>query len=158
MGTGFATGVHLPGFRLVRGVEVVAICSASRDRAHGAAARFGIPRATDDYRELVGRDDVDLVDVCTPTRSHYDITIAAIEAGKHVLCEKPVAMTAAEAAEMADRAEAAGVVNAVNHEMRYAPARRHLRRLVDDGFLGDVRFVDASVLVDYAVNPRMEPH
>ena len=163
IGTGFGTRVHMPAMRADPHIEVVAICSAQRSRAQAAAEKWGIPWATDDYRELIRRDDVDLVSVCTPPDSHAEMTIAALEAGKHVLCEKPLALDAGEARAMEHAAETAravrpDLVDAVHHEMRYFPYRRVLRDLVQDGALGALRYVLASALVDYGVNPAMEPY
>ncbi|MET0145995.1 MAG: Gfo/Idh/MocA family oxidoreductase [Ilumatobacteraceae bacterium] len=158
IGTAFGVGVHLPGYRLVPGIEVVAICSAQLSRAAAAAEQHGIPSFTDDYATMVQRDDIDLVDVCTPADSHHPITLAAIAAGKAVLCEKPLASDAAQAVDMVDAAASSGVVNAVTHEFRYMPVRRHIRQLVRDGYVGDIHFVNASVFADYALNPSMEPH
>src|SRR5262249_37692520 len=89
IGTGFGTRVHMPAMRADPNIEVVAICSAQRSRAQQAAEEWGVPGVAGDYRELIARDDVEMVDVCTPPDSHAEITVAALEAGKHVLCEKP---------------------------------------------------------------------
>jgi predicted dehydrogenase len=159
VGTGFGTRVHLPGFAALGGdVEVTAVCSARRARAADIADRLGIPLATDDYRELVASPYVDLVDICTPPDSHRDIAIAAIEAGKHVLCEKPMALDTAQAQEMTGRARDAGVVHAVNHEMRLTPAWRYLRELVRDGYLGTLRFVSVTVHAPHGTDPSREPY
>jgi predicted dehydrogenase len=163
IGTGFGTRVHMPAMRANADIEVVAICSAQRARAVAAAEQWGIEFATDDYRELIAQDDVEVVDVCTPPDSHAELTIAALEAGKHVVCEKPLALDAKEAKAMARAAEAARalhphLIDAVHHEMRYVPFRRVLRDLVSTGYLGEVRYVVQTVPVDYGVNPGMEPH
>jgi len=163
IGTGFGTRVHLPAMRADPHIEVVGICSAQQTRAEAAAAEWGVGFATDDYKELIAHPDVELVDVCTPPDSHAAMTIAALEAGKHVLCEKPLAMDAAEAEAMAAAAEAAraanpSIVDAVHHEMRYFPHRRLLRDLVRSGFVGQLRYVLQSTMVDYGVNPGMEPY
>src|SRR5207302_1106951 len=163
IGTGFGTRVHMPAMRADSGIEVVAICSAQRARAEAAAKEWGIPFATDDYRELIDRDAVELVDVCTPPESHAEMTIAALQAGKHVLCEKPLALSLAEATAMEQASAAARsarpqLVDAVHHEQRYLPFRRLLRDVVSSGFLGQLRYVLASTIVDFGVNPRMEPY
>jgi predicted dehydrogenase len=159
VGTGFGTRVHLPGYAAMPDeVAVVAVCSAKRSRAEETASRFGIPHATDDYRELVTSPEVDLVDICTPPDSHHEIALAAIAAGKHVLCEKPMALDTAQAVEMTERAQAAGVVHAVNHEMRLTPAWRYLRELVRDGYLGQLRFVSVSAQAAHGTDPTQEPY
>ena len=163
IGTGFGTRVHMPAMRADSHIDVVAICSAHRARAEAAAKEWGIGFATDDYRELIARDDVEVVNVCTPPDSHAEMTIAALQAGKHVVCEKPLALDVAEAQAMAAAAETTRaknpqLVDAVHHEMRYLPFRRVLRDLVGNGFIGEVRYVIQTVAVDYGVNPGMEPY
>ena len=161
VGTGFGTRVHVPAFARCPGVELVSICSARLDRAKEAAERFDVPSFTDDFRELIDRDDVDLVDVCTPPDSHLEISLAALDAGRHVLCEKPLALDAGQAEQMAVAARAAeerGLVHAVNHEMRYLPVRRYIRQLVAEGFLGRPQFVTTAIHVDHGTNPSMEPY
>src|SRR5690242_6156113 len=107
IGRGFGTRVHMPAIRANSDIEVVAICSAQRTRAESAAKEWGIPFATDDYQRLVEHEEVELVDVCTPPDSHAAMTIAALSAGKHVLCEKPLALNLDEARAMAAAVEAA---------------------------------------------------
>lgn len=158
VGTGFGTRVQMPGFSQVPGIEVVAVCSAQRQRAEAAASQWHIPFATDDYHALIAHPDVELVSVCTPPESHAEISVAALRGGKHVLCEKPTALTAEQAGAMTAAAVQAGRVNAINHEMRYTPIRRHLRDLVQSGFLGELRFVNASVIVGHGADPAMEPY
>jgi predicted dehydrogenase len=158
VGTGFGTHVHLPAFGRCDDVEVMAVCSAQRPRAEAAARRFDVPFFTDDYRELVDRTDVDLVDVCTPPTSHHEITMAALAANKHVLCEKPFAIDAGQAEAMRDKALESGVVHAVNHEMRYQPVRVLLRRLVADGYIGRVQLVIANVVAGHGTDPTKEPY
>jgi predicted dehydrogenase len=158
VGTGFGTHVHLPAYRACDAVEVVAVCSAQLPRAKKAAEDFGVPWYTDDYRQLVQRSDVDLVDVCTPPDTHLEITLAAIDAGKHVLAEKPLALDATQATAMRDQMAGAGLVNVVNHEMRYTPVRRRIRGLVAEGFLGRVQYVVATVNADHGTDPSKEPY
>jgi predicted dehydrogenase len=158
IGTGFGTRVQAPGFAEAPGVELVAICSAQRARAEAAANEFAVPSFTDDYRELLARDDIELVSVCTPPHLHREMTIAALEAGKHVLCEKPLALDTGEAIEMVERAAAADVVNAVNHQNRYIASRHHFCDLVRSGMLGELRLVRSSHHAGYATSPYMEPY
>ena len=162
IGTGWGTRTQMPAFRLA-GADVVAICSGRRDRAEAAAKEWGVPVATDDYRELVERDDVDVVSVCTPPAVHAEMSIAALNAGKHLICEKPLAPTLAEASEIAEAGRVAaerrpGLVRVVHHEMRYIPIRRHLSDLVSQGFIGEPRAVVGSVLVPLGTDPTKEPY
>ena len=96
IGVGFGTAVQIPGFQ-DEGIEVVAVCSRRLERARKAAEDFNIPYYFDDYMELIVRDDIDAVSIVTPPALHYPITMAALAAGKHVLCEKPFALNAKEA-------------------------------------------------------------
>lgn len=140
VGTGFGVSAMLPGFRLAPGAEVVAICSGRRERAEAAAQAHGIPMAFDDYRAMLDRARLDLVCVATPVATHAPITLAAIAAGCHVLCEKPTAMDAAEAAAMLRAAEAAGVVHLIDHELRFNPTRARVAELLAEGYVGRVTY------------------
>jgi predicted dehydrogenase len=141
IGSGFGSSVQIPGFQKLDDVQVVALTSGRLERARDVAARFGIPRAFDDYRAMLDQVEVDLVSVVTPPYLHRDMVLEAVHRGVHVLCEKPFAMNAAEAEEMLSAAEQAGVVHAVDHEFRFWPARAALKQLVDQGYLGEPRIV-----------------
>ncbi len=126
-------------------------------RAAAAAERLGWADSSADWRTAVVRDDVDLVDICTPGSTHAEIAIAALEAGKHVLCEKPLANTVAEAEAMAaaaERARAHGVRAMVGFTYRRVPAIALARRLVAEGRVGEVRHVRAQYLQDWIVDPE----
>jgi predicted dehydrogenase len=127
------------------------------DRAAEAAARLGWAESSADWREVVARDDIDVIDICTPGDSHAEIAIAALRAGKHVLCEKPLANTVAEAEEMAAvaaEARAAGVRTMVGFTYRRVPAIGLARRLVEEGRIGEVRHVRAQYLQDWIADPE----
>jgi predicted dehydrogenase len=140
VGTGFGVSAMLPGLRRAGGAEVAAICSGRRERAEAAARAHGIPLAFDDYREMLAHAQLDLVCVATPVATHAPITLAAIAAGCHVLCEKPTAINAAEAAAMLRAAEAAGVVHMVDHELRFNPTRARVAELIAAGYVGNVTY------------------
>ncbi|MEV4146106.1 Gfo/Idh/MocA family oxidoreductase [Amycolatopsis sp. NPDC049691] len=126
-------------------------------RARAAAEKFGWEAVETDWRKLVARDDVGLVDVCTPGDSHAEIAIAALEAGKHVLCEKPLANSVAEAeamAEAARRARERGVRAMVAFNYRRVPALAHARNLVASGALGEIRHVRSVYLQDWLSDPE----
>jgi predicted dehydrogenase len=132
---------------------------AGRDAAAvtAAADRLGWAATETDWRRVIERDDVDLVDVCTPGDTHAEIALAALAAGKHVLCEKPLANSVAEAAEMAaaaERAAASGVRAMVGFTYRRVPAVAFARRLVAEGRLGQVRHVRAQYLQDWIADPE----
>jgi len=125
-------------------------------RAAAAADRLGWEASSADWRAAVTRDDVDLVDICTPGFTHAEIAIAALDAGKHVLCEKPLANTVAEAEAMtaaAQRAHAHGVRSMVGFTYRRVPAIGLARRLVAEGRIGEIRHVRAQYLQDWIVDP-----
>ena len=132
---------------------------AGRDQAAvtDAAGRLGWAATETDWRRVVERDDVDVVDICTPGDTHAEIAIAALEAGKHVLCEKPLANSVAEAeamAEAAARAAAAGVRSMVGFTYRRVPAIGLARQLVSEGRIGEIRHVRAQYLQDWIADPE----
>jgi predicted dehydrogenase len=132
----WARHAHLPGYRRDTRCKVVAIADCQIDRARDAAAEFDIPIATADARELFGRADIDAIDVCTPSATHFDLAWAALEAGKHVLCEKPVAYDFRDTLRARDLARQKGLKTKVGLTFRYSPAMRYMRELVADGFVG----------------------
>jgi predicted dehydrogenase len=144
-------------FDLPYAVDMTVLGGRNADAARAAAARLGWNGIETDWRRLVEREDVDLVDVCTPGDTHAEIAIAALEAGKHVLCEKPLANTVDEAEEMARAAQAAsarGVRSMVGFNYRRVPALALARRLVASGRLGTLRHVRAQYLQDWIVDPQ----
>jgi predicted dehydrogenase len=149
VGAGFARTTQIPGFRNCPGARVVAITSRHREHAESVAAEFGIEHVTNDWKELVGRDDVDLVSVVTPPATHMEITLAALDHGKAVLCEKPMAMDAAEAKRMTDRAREAGVLALIDHELRFLNSRRKMRAMLQSGAIGTVRHCNYIFRSDY---------
>ncbi|WP_446447413.1 Gfo/Idh/MocA family protein, partial [Streptomyces hydrogenans] len=157
-GTGvlrFRRGDRRPDHRALRPV-LAAIAGRDAGAVRDAARRHGWAAAETDWRALIARDDVQLVDICTPGDSHAEIAIAALEAGKHVLCEKPLANSVAEAEAMATAAEAArarGQVAMVGFNYRRVPALSYARRLIAEGRLGALRHVRVSYLQDWLVDP-----
>lgn len=133
------------------------LCGRDATRVAEAATRFGWEESVTDWRDVIARDDVDLVDVCTPGDTHAEIAIAALEAGKHVLCEKPLANTVAEAERMAEAAAVAaerGVRAMVGFTYRRVPAIALARKLVADGRLGELHHVRAQYLQDWLADPE----
>ncbi|MGY1687639.1 Gfo/Idh/MocA family protein [Geodermatophilus sp. SYSU D00804] len=136
--------------------ELTVLAGRDRERATDAAARLGWASVETDWRRVLERDDVGLVDVCTPGDTHAEIAIAALEAGKHVLCEKPLANSVAEAeamTEAAERAAARGVRSMVGFTYRRVPAIGLARQLVAEGRIGQVRHVRAQYLQDWIADP-----
>jgi predicted dehydrogenase len=132
----WARGAHLPGYRRDPRCKVVAIADVEIDRARDAAREFDIGFATANPREVVGRDDVDAIDVCTPSHTHFELAWAALEAGKHVLCEKPVAYDYRDTRRARDLARQKNLKTKVGLTFRYSPAMRYMRELVANGFIG----------------------
>ncbi|MBL8131552.1 MAG: Gfo/Idh/MocA family oxidoreductase [Anaerolineae bacterium] len=142
IGASFARAAYLPALRTIPDVEIVAVASARLESAQDAARAFDVPRAYDDYRKMLDAHPVDFVGIATPTVHHAPMTFAVLDAGAHVLCEKPMAMHAAEAHEMANRAEALKRVHVIGHELRFNPNRRKVRQLIAEGAIGQVRHMN----------------
>jgi predicted dehydrogenase len=132
-----------------------AICGRDEVGVRDAAASLGWEGYETDYHRLLERDDIGLVDVATPGNTHHEIAIASLEAGKHVLCEKPLANTLQEAREMLDAARRAGTVNMVCFNYRRAPAVQLAKSLVGDGRLGEIRHWRAAYLQDFILDPEL---
>jgi len=132
----WARAAHLPGFQRDPRCRLVAVADTEIDRARDAAATFGIETVTADAREVIGRDDIDLIDVCTPSHTHFELAWAALEAGKHILCEKPVAYDFRETRRAAALARSKRLKTKLGFTFRYAPALRYMRELVAQGFVG----------------------
>jgi predicted dehydrogenase len=164
VGYGFMGAAHSLAWRTAGRVydlplrpAMVAICGRNGAAAAAAAGRLGWESSTTDWKQLVGRDDIDLIDICTPGDTHAEIAIAALEAGKHVLCEKPVSNTVAEAEAMFAAAEVArqrGIRSMAAYNYRRVPALALARSLVADGKLGVIRHVRAFYLQDWIVDPE----
>jgi predicted dehydrogenase len=138
VGTGsWAQRAHLPGWQRDGRAEVVAVADTNAEALAAAAAKFGVPKAVADYRELLDDPDIDVVDVVTGNRPHYPVSWDALEAGKHVLCEKPVHPDYRKTREAADLAAAKGLKTKVGFTFRYAPAVQFARRLIDEGYVGE---------------------
>jgi predicted dehydrogenase len=137
--------------------RMAAICGRNEEAVIAAADQFGWESHETDWKRLIERDDIDVIDVCTPGSSHAEISIAALEAGKHVMCEKPLANTADEAQAMADAAAKAaveGVRTMVAFNYRRVPAAAYARDLIAGGKLGEIRHVRAVYLQDWIVDPE----
>ena len=147
IGTGFIGPVHVDALRRL-GVAVTAICDLG-DLGAKAADRLGIPHVFDDYRELVTCPEVDVVHITAPNRFHGEMALAALRAGKHVVCEKPLAMNTRETIQIVRAARISKSVFAVNYNVRFYPAVLALRRMVERGDLGQIIHVNGSYLQDW---------
>jgi predicted dehydrogenase len=123
------------------------------DLAHEFAGKQGWEDVAPDWETLVGRDDIDIVDICAPTWLHHDMFVAAAEKGKHIFCEKPAALTYAEAKDMAETADKAGIVHYLNHNYRTVPAIAFAKKLIDDGRLGTIYHWRSAYLQDWIMSP-----
>ncbi|MEV3979772.1 Gfo/Idh/MocA family protein [Nonomuraea sp. NPDC050227] len=141
-------------FDLPLAPRMAVLAGRSKEQTAAAAARLGWADVETDWRELVRRDDVQIVDICTPGDSHAEIAIAALRAGKHVICEKPLANTVAEAEAMVAAAAAAPGRSMVAFNYRRVPAVALARRYVEEGRLGEIRHVRAQYLQDWIVDPE----
>jgi predicted dehydrogenase len=156
VGTGFGTRVQVPGFRAVAGVEVAAIVSGRAERAQAAARELNIPAwyAEADYARMLAEVKPDIVSIVSPPVHHAPQVLAAIEAGAHIICEKPFAMNTAEARQMLAAAERAGRIHAIDHEFRFVPARQYQKALIERGFVGDIRALEATAFMNARTDPN----
>jgi predicted dehydrogenase len=160
IGVGFGSVVHLPGLQSEDGIEVVSVTARREERAREAAERFGIPRVFTDYREMLASDDIDAVSIASPLTLHCEMACAALEAGKHVICEKPTAVDVGEARMMRDAARRHPELTAmIAHEFRWAPQRASVKELVDQGYIGNLHLVRGHLFTGFRnpVRPRQAP-
>ncbi len=146
IGYGGIGRVHLMGYRNIpfhyglpaNTVNVLGVATSRRETAEKAAREIGCDFWTDDYHDLLARDDIDVIDCCVPNHKHVEVVLAAAEAGKHIYCEKPLAMNVAEGRQMVAAVEKAGIKTQITFNFRFFPAITRARQLVEDGFLGRV--------------------
>ena len=150
---GIANGKHMPALKKVANCEMVAFCDIIKERAEKAAAEYGCEgaRVYTDYKELLLDKSIDVIHVCTPNRSHSPITVAALEAGKHVMCEKPMAINSAEAKKMLDAAKKSGKLLSIGYQSRFRDDSRYLKAEAEDGTFGDIYYAKATALRRRAV-------
>lgn len=148
-GTGFMGIVHTEAIRRLGNVEVVAVAGSSDAKAKAFADQLYIDRSTGDWESLAKDPAIDAIHVCTPNVLHHPMTKVALENGKHVLCEKPLTMTSAEAKDLLTLAEAKGVAHATNHNLRYYPVVQQIRQMVAAGDLGEILAVQGTYSQDW---------
>ena len=132
----WARFAHIPGWQRDPRCEVVVIGDPVEERAREYATHFNIPKATGDWQQLVADPAIDVVDVCTPSATHFELSWAALEAGKHVLCEKPVAFDFRETLRAAALARSKGLKTKLGFTFRYSPGVQYAKSLIDEGFVG----------------------
>ncbi len=162
IGYGFMARTHTNAYRqapkffdLPYDFVLKAVSGLEKDAAQAFANNWGYESFDTDWRAIIARDDIDAVDICTPNYMHHDIAIAAAEAGKTILCEKPLAMNAAEAREMVEAVEKAGVPNMVSYNYRRIPAVTLAKQLIDEGRLGRIFHYRAVFLQDWTISTEL---
>lgn len=150
---GIANGKHLPSLSQVEQVELVAFCDIIEERAVKAATEYGVENAKvyKDFRKLLAETDVEVIHVCTPNDSHAEITIASLESGRHVMCEKPMAKTTEQARQMLDAAKRTGKKLSIAYQNRFRNDSLYLKQLCEEGELGDIYLGKALALRRRAV-------
>jgi predicted dehydrogenase len=161
VGTGFIGPAHLEALRRIPNVEVVALVEVNQELANEKAKQLGIPRAYV-FADMLKQDDIDVVHICTPNFLHYSQAKAVLEAEKHVICEKPLAISLEEAEDLVKIAKTTGLVNAVHFNLRYYPMVRQMKVMREKGELGEVYSIMGSYLQDWLFlqtdyNWRLEP-
>ncbi|MGI8826327.1 MAG: Gfo/Idh/MocA family protein [Chloroflexota bacterium] len=149
IGAGFIGPAHIESLRRLGYVEVVALSSSGQETADRHAKQLSVPRAYGDFRDLIRDPDVDVVHICSPNIYHYPAAKTAIEGGKHVVCEKPLAMTSAESAELVELAQRSDRVNAVTFNIRFYPLIQQARAIIHRGDLGDIFSVHGGYWQDW---------
>lgn len=157
IGIGFGTAVHVPGFKS-EGWEVAAICRRNKDKVKQAAEANGILNTHTDAMELIAREDIEAVAITTPPGPHHELAIAALKAGKHVLCEKPFAVNVRKAAEMRDAAEKSGLTAMIAHEFRHTPQRSYIKQLLGEGYIGRFQVCTLELFLDRAITSTPRPY
>ena len=149
LGTGFIGRVHLDALQRLESVAPAAIADVDVELAKRLCAGFGIPTATGDYRQILRDPAIGAVHICTPNAQHYAMAKEALEAGKHVVCEKPLATSLDEARELVALAASTGLRNCVHHNLRYYPMVQQMRRMREAGDLGDILIVQGTYSQDW---------
>lgn len=149
IGTGFMGRVHLEAISRLGYVEVLALATSEPERANWLAREFCIGRVETDYRKVLDDSEIQVVHICTPTAAHAQMVKDALLAGKHVLSEKPLATSVAAARELVKIAQDKGLRNCTNHNLRFYPLVQHMRRLREQGELGEILVIQGTYLQDY---------
>jgi predicted dehydrogenase len=149
IGIGFIGAAHVEALRRIPGIEVAAIAHSSDQKAKAKGEEMGVEQAFGDYRKLLELKEIDAVHVCTPNHLHYPQTKDALAAGKHVLCEKPLAVTVTEARELVKQSDSSGLVTALHFNIRFYPLMSHIRAMIAAGELGKIYAVHGSYLQDW---------
>ena len=153
IGTGYIGPIHIEALSRISGIKVTAVADANIELARGTAKRYNIDKAVADYKDVINDPDIDVIHNCTPNKYHYPITKEAMEAGKHVLSEKPLAMTLEEAEDLVAIADKNGIVTGIDFCYRYYPVVQEMAVRIRRGDLGDVRMVSGTYFQDWLSEP-----
>ncbi len=149
IGTGFMGKVHAENLRRLGTVEIAALAGSNAERAHEFGKSIGVNRTTGNFEELLEDSSIDAIHVLTPNALHYPMCRAALQAGKHVLCEKPFTVSVGQARELVHLASRAGLANCIQHNLRYYPAVQQMRRMIEAGDLGEILIVQGTYSQDW---------
>ena len=149
VGTGFMGRVHAENVRRLGNVEIAAVAASSEEKARAFGDSIGVARATGDYHSLLSDQSIEAVHILTPNALHYPMCKAALQAGKHVLCEKPFTLNVPEAAELLSLAREKGVAHCIEHNLRYYPVVQQIRCMIANGDLGEVLIVQGAYSQDW---------
>lgn len=155
IGTGFARKVQIPAFLKCEAAEIVSVASAKLANAESTAREFSVAHFTDDWRETIENTDVDLVCITTPPSLHFEQAIYAIERGKHILCEKPMAMNSLQAQTMTEKAREKGILALIDHELRFQKGRQKAFAMLRNGDIGKVRHAKANFRAPHRGDPDL---
>jgi predicted dehydrogenase len=154
VGTGFGQKVHIPGLQAHHRTQIVAVYHRDLAQAQAIAVEYGIPKACDSVEAIVALPEVDAVAVSTPPFLHYSMAKTVLQANKHLLLEKPTALSATEAQELADLAQQRNLIATMDFEFRFVPEWQRLAELLAEGYVGDLRFVKIDWTVPGRANPE----
>lgn len=162
VGIGFIGAVHVEALRRLGNVDVIAIAHSNEEKAKAKAEELGIDAYYNDYDDMVNNPNIDCIHICTPNYLHYEMAKKALEAGKHVVCEKPLTTSVDEARELVELAREKGLVNAINFNLRFYPLVHQLKYAIEKGDMGEIFSIHGSYLQDWLFyntdyNWRLEP-
>ena len=144
---GIANAAHLPGYAAIPDeCEIYALCDIAPEPLKKTAEKYSVSRTFDDHKKLLEMPEIDAISVCTPNYAHYEVTMDALNAGKNVICEKPIAMNATQAAEMVAASRKNGKILQIGYHSRFIPSNQALKRFIDNGDLGDIYYARAQAL------------
>jgi len=157
VGASFARAAYLPAFKHIEGVEVIALSSFNLENAKSCAQEFKIKNFYDNWRKMLEENSFDLVCIATPTDLHAPITLEALKKGANVLCEKPTAMNATEAAEMLKVANELNKIHMIDHELRFNPNRRKIKDWISNGEIGNIQHINILNVSNGWLSPDSRP-